>query len=208
MTQDLSRRERKKRETRERILAVAREMIGNRGYEATTLEQIAEGADVSKATFYNYFPNKDELLRGIAAAEIAALGRLMAGESGQLTSPSAVIRRSMELAFSAKTSPEPLLPRIVLEFLMHPEKTPGPLAELGGSGADLIRQAQDQGELSSDLGPVQVNQVIGCAYIAASVFDRFMGDAISSTRDSCLLTTIAVAILNSVGIDWTVAEDA
>ncbi|NJD19024.1 MAG: helix-turn-helix transcriptional regulator [Gemmatimonadetes bacterium] len=64
----LGRRERKKRETRERISAAAFALFVERGYDATTVEAIAERADVAKGTVFNYFPRKRAFLAAIADA--------------------------------------------------------------------------------------------------------------------------------------------
>ena len=55
-------RERKKRETAERIYRAALKLFRQRGYDATTVEEIAQAADVAKGTFFNYFPTKDAVL--------------------------------------------------------------------------------------------------------------------------------------------------
>ncbi|MCK2215945.1 TetR/AcrR family transcriptional regulator [Actinomadura sp. ATCC 31491] len=57
-----SRRERKKRETRQRIVRAALRLIEEQGYEQTTVAQIAAAADVDPKTFFNYFRSKDEVL--------------------------------------------------------------------------------------------------------------------------------------------------
>ena len=57
------RRERKKRETRERIYESARQLFLERGFAAVTVDQIAEAADVAQTTFFNYFQSKGALLR-------------------------------------------------------------------------------------------------------------------------------------------------
>ena len=59
---ELSRRERKKEETKERIYKAAFELFKERGFEATTIDDISEAADVAKGTFFNYFPRKEALL--------------------------------------------------------------------------------------------------------------------------------------------------
>jgi TetR/AcrR family transcriptional regulator, cholesterol catabolism regulator len=60
------RRERKKLEVLTRIRAAALELFNEKGYEATTVEEIADRADVAKATFFNYFPRKDTLLLALS----------------------------------------------------------------------------------------------------------------------------------------------
>ena len=59
---ELSRRERKKEETRERIFNVACKLFRDKGFEQTTIDEIAEKADVAKGTFFNYFPRKEAVL--------------------------------------------------------------------------------------------------------------------------------------------------
>jgi AcrR family transcriptional regulator len=55
-------RERKKIRTRESIRRAAMELVGTNGYASTTVEQIAEAAVVSPATFFRYFPTKGSAL--------------------------------------------------------------------------------------------------------------------------------------------------
>ncbi|MFI6786021.1 TetR/AcrR family transcriptional regulator [Nonomuraea sp. NPDC050383] len=57
-----SRRERKKRETRRRIVLAAIKLFEEQGYERTTVAQIAAAADVDPKTFFNYFRTKDDVL--------------------------------------------------------------------------------------------------------------------------------------------------
>lgn len=49
-------------ETREQILTVALELFGERGYEATSLRDIAERLQITKAALYYYFPRKADIL--------------------------------------------------------------------------------------------------------------------------------------------------
>ena len=55
-------RERNAERTREHLIDVALELFFTRGYEQTTMEQIAERAGVGSTTLYRYFPTKDLLL--------------------------------------------------------------------------------------------------------------------------------------------------
>jgi AcrR family transcriptional regulator len=58
----LSRVERKKEETKNRIVAVAIKLFNEQGVEATTMEQIATEVDIAKGTLYNYFPAKEAII--------------------------------------------------------------------------------------------------------------------------------------------------
>ncbi len=55
-------RERKKQETRQRIAQAARALFVQRGFEQVPVAAIAQAADVSQQTVFNYFPTKEDLV--------------------------------------------------------------------------------------------------------------------------------------------------
>ncbi|HEY3140255.1 MAG TPA: TetR/AcrR family transcriptional regulator [Acidimicrobiales bacterium] len=63
----VGRRQRKKEELRARILDAASQLIARQGLAATTVDQIAELADISQTTFFNYFRNKAHLVDALVA---------------------------------------------------------------------------------------------------------------------------------------------
>ena len=64
-SQPLTRHDRRKQETRDRIREAAVELFAEQGYEATKVAEICEGADVARQTFFNHFPAKSDLLRDL-----------------------------------------------------------------------------------------------------------------------------------------------
>jgi AcrR family transcriptional regulator len=55
-------RERKKQRTREAIVESAFELFDERGFDGTTIADIAEAAEIAPRTFFSYFPSKDDVV--------------------------------------------------------------------------------------------------------------------------------------------------
>lgn len=57
-----NRTERKKEEIKKKIITVAMDLFNKQGFDQTTVDQIAEEADVAKRTIYNHFPVKEAII--------------------------------------------------------------------------------------------------------------------------------------------------
>jgi AcrR family transcriptional regulator len=88
-------RERKKRETRQRISDVATGLFFARGFDAVTIDEIAAAADVSKVTVFNYFARKEELFFD-REHEVTALLHQALGERPKGQSPIDALRRLVD----------------------------------------------------------------------------------------------------------------
>ena len=60
----MGRRERRRETTRQALMSAALALFRENGYDATTVEQITEAADVAPRTFFHYFRSKEEVLFG------------------------------------------------------------------------------------------------------------------------------------------------
>jgi AcrR family transcriptional regulator len=129
------RRERKKLETRAALEAAALRLFAERGYEQTTVDDIAEAADVAVRTFFRYFQSKQHVLFGDVALDIAA--RLRAALRARPAGESPV--EAVGAALGAMELDDPEQQRQVLDRLRLLERLP----ELGGTYHMLFQQLHD-----------------------------------------------------------------
>lgn len=66
-------RERTRLRREAEIIAAAQSLIRDRGYHAVSMDDLAEVVGISKATLYQHFPSKDELVRTMLAQQIDRL---------------------------------------------------------------------------------------------------------------------------------------
>jgi AcrR family transcriptional regulator len=101
-------RERKKAKTHQAIQEAALRLFRTQGYEATTVEQIAEAAEVSPSTFFRYFPTKEDVVIHDALDPLLFASF---GEQPAELSPIQAMRAAMAAVFGALSPDE-----LALEF--------------------------------------------------------------------------------------------
>jgi AcrR family transcriptional regulator len=165
-------RERKKVETRETILREAFRLFRERGYTATTVDQIVEAAEVSRATFFRYFPTKEDLVTLDRFPPLVEA--LKVQPSGTL--PVGVLRGAFRTAFAGLSSEEiasgharevfaATVPELVAANL---RKSPGLIREVAEVLADREGCRPDDS---------RVLDVIGAVFgVVAMVWLRWAGD--------------------------------
>jgi AcrR family transcriptional regulator len=175
----IGRRERRKQELRGRIYSAARELFTKQGFEETTIDEIAQAADVAPATFFNHFQSKQALL-GLMTGEVVEHLHAMTVES-LVGKGSAIGRLRRFIARAAEDiSASRGAARETLLEMMRLDATPdGPhpyLERLFEPFVDLIAEGQRAGEIRTD-------------------------------RDAAFLTQMAVGMLNSAITNWLANPD-
>jgi AcrR family transcriptional regulator len=87
-------------DTREAIRSVALEQFGERGYERTSLRELAERLRITKAAVYHHFATKEDILASLAGEFAAPLDELLAWGNAQRPGPDTrreLLRRYAEL---------------------------------------------------------------------------------------------------------------
>ena len=146
----LSRRERKKQETRQRLLECAWRLFQERGYDDSTVEDITEAADVAKGTFFNYFGTKEAILDEIALWRIELMGNHVLGADD--VPESAVARiKCLVRAMAAEFSPERKLPQHLLIARISAPIRHESAHRLGSIMHDLVQHGQASSEIRADV---------------------------------------------------------
>ncbi len=148
------RRSREKAARRETILEAARGVFAERGILATTIDEIAERAEVAKGTIYLYFKSKEEMLSALLD-EGMALVRQRFGEAIDLSLPADENLRRLCDAYCRLYREEPQYFKLLF-FLAHadvrakicsdPTQCQGPLSW-------LIQKGIDEGVFSPKVDP-------------------------------------------------------
>jgi len=111
-------RERKKLATRRSLRRAALDLLAERGFAHVTVEDIAQAADVSPRTFFNYFPTKEAALFGADPERAATLRARIVHEAPG----------------------EPALTALRLVMASDAQSVADELVELGGNPADWLRR--------------------------------------------------------------------
>ena len=162
---ELTRRERKKEETAERIAAVALDLFRRKGVEATTVEEICEGADVAKGTFFNYFPRKEAVFGFLSESWVAeAEGKI--GEVLAKGLPAYKKIRDVFVEFAAFYEQDRELSKhMVMEWtrgMYAPDNDA--CRRWDELGEHVVRQLQAKGELRDDVDPVRAHRLLEDIY--------------------------------------------
>lgn len=111
-------RERKRRETLRRIAETGLKLFLTNGYEATTLEAIAEAAGISRRTFFYYFKSKEEILLAWQGGLIDAIRTALLEQSTKQPPLDAVKNALLKLATRYQSDQA-----IVIDRLMRSNET-------------------------------------------------------------------------------------
>ena len=162
---DVSRRERKKEETKGRIVKAALRLFKNRGFEATTVDEIAEQADVAKGTFFNYFPRKEAVFSHLAETRVAEAEKKIAAILAKGL-PAWVKVRDVFLEFANFYEEDrDLSLHVAMEWTrrMHAQDD-AVCRRWDDLGVHVVRQLQAKGELRRDVPPERVSRVLADVY--------------------------------------------
>ncbi len=138
----LSRRDRRRLDTRAEILSAARELLLEVGPEGLSLRQVARRADFSPAALYTYFPNRDSLVASLFAESFERLDAYLRRVPADLSPDRRVIELGLAYMEFAHDNPMDLRCMMLSTSLDLP---PSSGKALGLGAARLIGETFRQG---------------------------------------------------------------
>lgn len=162
-------------EKRNRIYAAAISRFRRSGVAATTVDEVIADAGVSWATFFRYFPRKEDVL--IEAIARHFRDQVMPLAERQLTDKRTRVRKATERILKAMLEadelPQPLHDRAFVEVFSHPARFAamvdnGHPAPVIGLMAELLAEGQRRGEVDPglDTGFAALTMVAGAMFPA------------------------------------------
>ncbi len=167
------RRERRSKQTRERLFRTALRLFAERGFQATTVEDITEAADVGKGTFFNYFPTKEHVLGAFGELQRGKV-ELAVAAARQTPAPMHEVLTQMVHALAQEPGRSPALFRSLMEAVASSEGVRRTIAEnleLGRQRLEeLIAIGQQRGEVRRDQPASEMARVLQQNFFGAMLF--------------------------------------
>lgn len=212
-TKSTNRWARRKARTRRRLMTAGETLFRDRGFDATTVEEIAEAADVAKGTFFNYFESKETLL----GALLIERTQLLLDDPPDEDMSSPVRIRALFEALRQELAPYVhLFPRMFAYAVTHPHAS-HPAADhpaLWQALAGMVRDGQEAGTFREDLDPQVAGILLSTYFFRTSVMecleDRAEGLCWNGRLDAGLEILYRGMLRDSAGVSFdgeTVPED-
>lgn len=175
-----TRRERKKQETRLRILEAALTLMAEKGYDAVKVEDICARADVANATFFAHFPTKSALIVAFNEDVAERLRERLEGYDLPAVERLELLRALMLDEWTARAE---LLRAIVADAAAQDAAA---FAESSTSlvalVARIVAEGQEAGELSRDFDARLVAQCLVGAWRAGTLEWARTGDGAQARK--------------------------
>jgi AcrR family transcriptional regulator len=172
----MSRRERKKLETRRRILDSALRLMADKPYDQVRIEDICTEADVANATFFLHFPNKSALALAYNEDVAAKIEEKLTSDG---LNAAERLKELLKIYLAEWGTHRHLMRQIVLELISQPasgatfnEVSPGLLTVVG----TVVGDGQKSGEFSLKIEPETAALALVAAWNAIAITWAKTGD--------------------------------
>src|SRR5258708_3409454 len=150
-----SRRNRKKAEAREQIIATAIDLFSRHGLDGVTVEHIADVADLGKGTIYNYFQTKEDIVVAFMVEKEHKVQARLAKLSASQGSLAAILAEFLQFQFRMKRPYHKFVRVFLAQMFLRTEHLLPYLMEMQKSIDDnlqlLFRRLQERGLMRKDV---------------------------------------------------------
>jgi len=199
------RRERKKEQTRRKIFDAALALFMAKGFEATTVDDIAARADVAKGTFFNYFPRKESVIESLAEDWMEAAQDTAADRAR----PALARLRALYAGITDAFEKHPDLSRAVMrasaQRICRPS-TDGSWRGFEELVIRVIREGQQRGELRTDTSPQVLHGVLVSCFVGSVLWWLGEQSADDTPRTRTMTLRQVVEALQGVALDGMAAS--
>jgi AcrR family transcriptional regulator len=169
----LNRRERKKQETKQKITKIAMYLFRKQGYDATTMEQISEEVDISKATLYNYFPVKESIISSAWQANVKDLKLHILEMIQLLPDTKSRIQKTFTKAATELFKSKQDIYKIYLSYWLSNLNNPALHDRLQSGFEDIfsmiIKLGQQAGDIRKDISVELLSKQLEINYLTACI---------------------------------------
>jgi AcrR family transcriptional regulator len=179
--------ERKRGRRIQEILATAAALFGERGYDAVSVEDVADRLDVTKGSLYYYFPSKDELV----TAAIETLGnewtaRLEGLPAAHEGSPALRLRALLREHIGIAVREYPAALRLFLAPQQWPAAQQARIKELRRRHDSVFRRVVEEGVRAGDFTVTGVDSALQCMHAAMSQTPAYCAHLSGRAREKAI----------------------
>lgn len=198
-------------QTRARILGAAREVIAVRGYHATTIQAIAEIAELSRPTLHYHFQTREDIYHCLLNEIATTIDLCIARAGTESTLPGQISVLITELRNAGVHEPESVA--LLVSSYLEADRLPAPRRDAKAAVRKFmdraVRDAVARGELPAETAVAPVADLLytmvwGLGFYAGLMDDRDRVDAVTKQLQHVLHTGLLVG---SVATEAEATED-
>lgn len=159
--------------SQQKIMEAAFELFAQNGYQATSIENIASKARISKGLIYHYFNGKQEILKKIIHDQIDKLPQLMT--EGEQTLPEAYIHSLIEHAFHFMLH-HTKINRFLIALAIQPKVVEGLKEELEEAKLQWMNKLAEMFEKLNYENPMAEAYLLGALFDGVSIGYHVFGE--------------------------------
>ena len=178
-----NRNDRRRLETRSKLIRAGREVIGEKGVDAATIHEITETADVGRGSFYNFFETKEDLVAAVIAESIDELVRFERSIEEQIDDPALALNALCRHGFEIASADS-----VLASFIARTQKIDGPFfVAFHALAVKVLEEGRSRGRFAIDDVELAYIMIAG---ITQTVMEAFRLELIPTSKGAAVMAGI------------------